>query len=157
MDIEQRIFVGGEKKNLVGEDFYVKYKCVWEHYTNELLIKCELTEGKRTNYIFCTETVQVPGDHETIIPSKLTYRGSQRTTTQSFVISHQMTVAKTLLNANTGVMLICVFNPGEKPRLIKRCTLIASFIQWSMLVKQLITVVAKIALLTRKTVKCRNT
>lgn len=36
VDIEQRIFVGGEKKNLVGEDFYVKYKCVWEHYTNEL-------------------------------------------------------------------------------------------------------------------------
>ena len=25
VDIEQRIFVGGEKKNLVGEDFYVKY------------------------------------------------------------------------------------------------------------------------------------
>lgn len=39
---------------------------------NERLIKCELTERKGTNYIFCTETVQIPGDHETIIPSKLT-------------------------------------------------------------------------------------
>lgn len=39
-----------------------------------------------------------------------------------------MTVAKTLLNATTGIVFISVFNPGEKPRLIKRGTLIASFI-----------------------------
>lgn len=61
MDSEQRIFVGGVKKNLLGEDFYVKYKCVWEHDTNELLMKCELKDGKRTNNIFSTETVHVPG------------------------------------------------------------------------------------------------
>lgn len=47
---------------------------------------------------------------------------------QTFVVSHQVTVAKTLLNAKTGVVFICAFNPGEKPRLIKRGTLIASFI-----------------------------
>lgn len=46
---------------------------VWEHDTNELLMKCGLTKGKRTNYIFCTETVQVPGEHEAIIPPKLTF------------------------------------------------------------------------------------
>lgn len=123
VDIEHRIFVGGVKKNLLGEDFYVKYKCVWEHDTNELLMKCELTEGKRTNYIFCTETVQVPGDHGAIIPSKLTYTeeiNGLPLPMQSFVVSHQVTVAKTLLNAKTGVVFIHVFNPGEKPRLIKR-------------------------------------
>lgn len=90
VDIEQRIFVGGVKKNLLGEDFYVKYKCVWERDTNELLMKCELTEGNRTNYIFCTETVQVPGDHEAIIPSKLTYTeeiNGPPLPMQSFIVS----------------------------------------------------------------------
>lgn len=120
MNIEQRIFVGGVKNNLLGEDFYVKYKCV-------------PTEGKRINYIFCTETVQVPGDHEAItcIPSKLTYTeeiNGLPLPMQSFVVSHQMTVTKAILNAKTGVVFIRVFNPGEKPRLIKRGTLISSFI-----------------------------
>lgn len=36
-------------------------------------MKCELMEGKQTNYIFCTETVHVPENHEAIIPSKLAY------------------------------------------------------------------------------------
>lgn len=50
VDIEQRIFVGGVKKNLLGEDFYVKYKSVWEHDTNELLMKCELTGNELITY-----------------------------------------------------------------------------------------------------------
>lgn len=88
-------------------------------------------KGKRTNYIFCTKTVQVHGELEAIIPSKLIYTeeiNGLPLPMQSFVVSHQMTVSKTLLNANTGVVFIRVFNPGEKPRLIKRGTLIASFI-----------------------------
>lgn len=34
VDLEQRIFVGGVKKNLLGEDFKMIYKCVWEHDIN---------------------------------------------------------------------------------------------------------------------------
>lgn len=39
-----------------------------------------------------------------------------------------MPLAKTLLTAKAGVMFIRFFNPGEKPILIKRGILIASFI-----------------------------
>lgn len=97
VDIEQRIFVVGVKQNLLGEDFYVKYQCVWEHDANELLMKCELTEGKRINYICCKETVEIPGNHEAIIPSKLTYTqeiNGLLLPVQSFVLLHQVTVAK---------------------------------------------------------------
>lgn len=92
---------------------------------------CELTDGKRTHYIFCTEIVQVPGDHEAIIPLKLTYTeeiNGLPLPIQNFVASHQVSVSKTLLNAKNGVGFIRVLNPGEKPTLIKRGTYIASSI-----------------------------
>lgn len=50
------IFVGRVKRNLLGEDFCVKYRCVWEHDTNKPLMKCEPMKVKRINDLFCTET-----------------------------------------------------------------------------------------------------
>ena len=122
--------MGGVTQNLLGEDFYVKYKCNWDHDNSEFVVKFDPDEGERTNKIFCAETMEINAGQEAIIPSYLSYVTEDDglpMCLQKFVQAHELVIARALISARDRDVCIRVYNPGVEPVEVRRGTVIALF------------------------------
>lgn len=77
---EQEVIVGGVKSNLIGEDFIVKYRVVWDHDESCMIIKGQCIpldvgdERLMSGRVIALETMTVPVGHEAVIKSGLANR-----------------------------------------------------------------------------------
>ena len=135
VNIEFRVFVGSVTHDLLGEDFYSKFKCNWNHDISALSINCatvdEMCEVTPANKVISAESVIVPAGHEAVIKSTLSYASDSVVIPmpiKTFIHSHGLAVARTLMDARDGEVYIRLFNPGNEPVQVQENTLMAFLI-----------------------------
>ena len=125
-----RVYIGGVKSNLLGQDFMTKYKCQWE-YRSDSLVFCELpfAEERRGCNIVTIEDSVVPPKHECILNSKLSCETNISegilVPLKRFIHTYGLVLAHVLVNAKNNVLYVRVFNPGDREVCIKGNTQIA--------------------------------
>ena len=104
-ETDLRVFVGGVSTNLLGEDFYSKFKCNWDHEKGGMFVNVPYSSTclRCTNKISTCDNISVPPGHEVVIPTTFSYPENKEgipVVLSSFLQRSRLLVARTLLNAN---------------------------------------------------------
>ena len=123
-EVDFRVFVGGVTQNLLGEDFYTKFKCNWDHENGGIIAKVsdEDESCRRSNWIRTSETLSLSPGHEAVIQSVLSYPENEvgiPLVSSNFRQTHGLLIARTLLDANEDIVYLRIFNPGMETVTVK--------------------------------------
>lgn len=127
-----RIFVGGVSQNLLGEDFYTKFKCNWDHDNGGLTINIPANDSfsRFTNWIRTCENVSIPPGNEAVVQSTLTRKESSEGTplvSSEFLLKYDLLIARTLLDASSDNVYLRLFNTGNQTVTIEKAKRVALF------------------------------
>ena len=131
LDVYFRVFVGGVKCNLLGQDFMEKFECQWDYSSDSVILNCARTENYQefSGRVVSVETSAIPPRHEAVLKSRV-ISGADigdgiLVPIKRFVHSHGLVVAHVLVNARNSVIYVRVFNPSDREICVKENTEIA--------------------------------
>ena len=122
------VLVGDVTNNLLGEDFIRHFECHLDFRTQEFVIQLggqkafECKHRKMLQQSVTTETIYIPAGHESICNFKLKHRSRVSETVhdlgiltpeRKFVQSHDLAVAKTLVDTSSSEVYARILNPGD--------------------------------------------
>ena len=131
LDVYFRVFVGGVKCNLLGQDFMEKFECQWDYSSDSVILNCARTENYEeiSGRVVSVETSAIPPRHEAVLKSRV-ISGADigdgiLVPIKRFVHSHGLVIAHVLVNARNSVIYVRVFNPSDREICVKENTEIA--------------------------------
>ena len=73
LDVYFRVFVGGVKCNLLGQDFMEKFECQWDYSSDSVILNCARTENYQelSGRVVSVEISAIPPRHETVLKSRV--------------------------------------------------------------------------------------
>jgi dUTPase len=131
-DIYFRVFVGDIKCNFLRKDFIMKYECHWDYRNHNLMVKCVHTRGDTEAHcrVRSVEEIVIPPRHKAVVKSKVipstNIKEGILVPMMKFVNAHELVVGQALVNTESSVVFVHVFNPGDKAFCVKDNTQIAS-------------------------------
>ena len=67
-----RVFVGGVKSNLLGQDFMTKFECQWKYQSNQMVINCAHTsDDDQGCLVLSMENEMIPPKCEAVMKSRV--------------------------------------------------------------------------------------
>ena len=131
VDVCFRVFVGGVKCNLLGQDFMLRYECQWDYRSDSLILNCVHTSDyeERSCRVVTAENVGVPPRHEAVLKSRVLGGGNTGdgvlVPMKKFVHTHGLAIAHVVVTAKNSDVYVRVFNPGDGEICVKKNTEIA--------------------------------
>lgn len=121
-----RVFVGGVKSNLLGQDFMTKFECQWNYQSNHMMINCVHTsDDDQGCLVVSMEDEVIPTNCETVMKSRAISGTKSKegvlVPLKLFVHTHGLAVAHVLVYSGEWR----VFNPGDSEVCVKKNTEIA--------------------------------
>lgn len=122
-----RVFVGGVKCNLLGQDFMTKFECQWNYKQNHMVTKCVHTsEVDDGCLVVSLEDEVIPPKNEAVMKSKMISGAKTKEGVlvpfKMFIHMHGLAVAHALVKSEDGVIYVRVFNPGNHEVCVKKDT-----------------------------------
>ena len=125
-----RVFVGGVKSNLLGQDFMTKFECQWKYQSNQMVINCAHTsDDDQGCLVLSMEKEMIPPKCEAVMKSRVISGTKSKegilVSLKLFVHTHGLAIAHVLVNSGEGIIYARVFNPGDSEVCVKKNTEIA--------------------------------
>ena len=125
-----RVFVGGVKSNLLGQDFMTKFECQWKYQSNQMVINCAHTsDDDQGCLVLSMEDEMIPPKCEAVMKSRVISGTKSKegilVPLKLFVHTHGLAIAHVLVNSGEGIIYARVFNPGDSEVCVKKNTEIA--------------------------------
>lgn len=124
---EHPVIVRDVKHNLLGEDFFKRFRCGWDHDEKSFIIKGVKvplggSDEEGSGRVIALESTVVPAGGKALVPSGLTGRNRTNsgeylgvlTPERLFMERYGLAIARTLVDSKNAVIYTRIFNPKEE-------------------------------------------